>query len=139
MTDIFEKMRELLGEEIENMTKSLLEPQQRPTMQQQRDFVEKMQKLEHLKRTLDSTVEHENPSWKQFGPGYHPPTPDEIKATFRPFTASQVASMLGVTTPRTIRRWIGGEVAIPYSSWRLFLIKTGRVCEAVIEYGEVEQ
>lgn len=62
-------------------------------------------------------------------PNYRPPNGDEIREATRiaGLPASQAAQLLGVTTARTIRKWIGGERDIPYSAWRLLLIYAGLV------------
>jgi len=67
------------------------------------------------------------PSHRRWDEGYKPPTPDEIREAFEPFTGSEIARMLGNEDARAVRRWTAGERSISYASWRLFLIMTGRV------------
>lgn len=83
--------------------------------------------LAGLRLAIEALENLENPSWSRFDEGYQAPSAEEVRSTFKPFTASEVADILGVADPRTIRKWIGGESVIPYSAWRLFLIATGRV------------
>jgi hypothetical protein len=72
------------------------------------------------------------PSHALFHEGYEPPSPDEIRQTLAPFTGSEVAKLVGVAEARQVRRWIGGEVTIPYSTWRLFLVLTERVRASLV-------
>ncbi len=60
-------------------------------------------------------------------PTYEPPTPEEVREAIRRagYTGAQVGALLGVTG-RTVRKWVGGERAIPYSAWRLLLVETGQ-------------
>lgn len=57
-------------------------------------------------------------------PQYRAPTPDEFRTVTQilGLTGAQVAQLVGAEDPRTVRRWIGGERAIPYAVWRLLLI-----------------
>lgn len=91
-----------------------------------------------FRASLDALENAESASWQPYLQGYMPPSPGEIRDTFKPLSASQVAAMLGVVSPRTIRKWISGESQIPYSAWRLFLVMTGRVVEDTF-YPEVEE
>lgn len=53
---------------------------------------------------------------------YTPPTSDEIRALLkkRGLTGSAAAKLCGVN-PRTVRRWTGGDISMPYAVWRLLL------------------
>ena len=48
------------------------------------------------------------------------PSPDEIRAAMRErgLTGSALARLVRVN-PRTVRRWTGGDISIPYAAWRL--------------------
>ena len=68
-------------------------------------------------------------------PGYIPPTAEEIKAvtSLTGLTQAQAGEALGVSA-RTYRSWLDdGDNGrpIPYTAWRLLLIKTGVVNEEV--------
>lgn len=70
-------------------------------------------------------------------PRYTPPRPEEIREALRlgGFSGTQAAVFLGVSSTekkgsRTVRKWTGGEAAIPYSAWRLLLIELGLALEA---------
>lgn len=55
--------------------------------------------------------------------GWERPTGDEVKEVLRlaGFTGSMASKALGLGAKgdRTVRRWTGGETAIPYSTWAL--------------------
>lgn len=57
---------------------------------------------------------------------YQEPKPGEIRAVLKQanLTGSAAGVLLGVNG-RTIRKWTGGEQAMPYSAWRLLLLTTG--------------
>ncbi len=61
------------------------------------------------------------PTLRLYHEGWEPPTGEEIREAFFPFTGGQVAKLLGVEA-RQVRRWIGEDATIPYSAWRLWLI-----------------
>lgn len=67
-------------------------------------------------------------------PHYSPPTQDEIRTALRlgGLTGSKAGDLLGVSG-RTIRKWTGGDQAIPYSAWRLLLQTIGEAIEAADE------
>lgn len=52
-----------------------------------------------------------------------PPTGDELREVLRlaGFTGGKAAKALGLGSngDRTVRRWIGGDSAIPYAAWAL--------------------
>ena len=101
-----------------------------PSIPEQKIFVERMRALERIEgitKALESSNKKKPASWNEFNKGYEPPEADEIRETFKPYTGSQIADMLGLSDSRSVRRWIGGDVQIPYAAWRLFLILTGRV------------
>ena len=104
-----------------------------PALAEQTIVVERMRALERIQgitKALESLEKGEKKrpaSWNEFDRGYQAPEPDELRETFKPYTGSQVAQMLGLSDSRSVRRWIGGDVQIPYAAWRLFLILTGRV------------
>ncbi|MBX9838157.1 MAG: hypothetical protein K2X69_07545 [Silvanigrellaceae bacterium] len=95
-----------------------------PSIQDQKSFL----KENNLKSLDEYEVEIPN-SWKVFERGYTSPSPEEIRMTFKGFSSSQLAKMLGLSDGRVIRRWKSGESEIPYSAWRLFLIITERVID----------
>jgi hypothetical protein len=100
-----------------------------PSISDQTIFVERMRALERIEgitKALEATKK-KPASWNEFDKGYESPEADEIRETFKPYTGSQIANMLGLSDSRSVRRWIGGDVQIPYAAWRLFLILTGRV------------
>ena len=104
-----------------------------PSLADQEIFVERMRALERIQgitkalETLENDKKTRPASWNEFDKGFVQPEADEIRDTFKPYTGSQVAQMLGLSDSRSVRRWIGGDVQIPYAAWRLFLILTGRV------------
>ncbi len=65
-----------------------------------------------------------DPLWRE-------PTTGEIRLALKrgDLTGSQAGGLLGVNG-RTIRKWTGGEQAMPYSAWRLLLIYIGEVSDA---------
>ncbi len=71
-------------------------------------------------------------SHKPFGAGFEPPSLEEIREAFNPYTGAEVGEMLGVDA-RAVRRWLQdpdttkGSREIPYAAWRLFLIITGKI------------
>ncbi len=94
--------------------------------------VASMEAIERIGKTLEALEKMKSgkdipKSWLLYDKGWEAPNGEEIRETFRPYTGSQVAKMLGITNARTVRKWIGEEPKIPYASWRLFLILTGRV------------
>lgn len=54
------------------------------------------------------------------------PTPGEIRAALQAagWTGEMCGRKLGIN-PRTVRRWIGGEVDIPYAAWSVLCIAAG--------------
>lgn len=56
--------------------------------------------------------------------GFEPPTPDEIREFLKShdLSGSEAGEIVGVD-PRTIRRWTGGDRAIPYAAWRLLILE----------------
>lgn len=61
---------------------------------------------------------------------YRAPTKDEFRSVTQQLRLSgaEVGRLLGVHG-RTVRKWIGGETEIPYSAWRLLLIRAGLATE----------
>ena len=59
---------------------------------------------------------------------YQPPTTEDVRAAMAEadLTGARLAALVG-TTSRTVRRWTGGQVPMPYSAWRLLLMYLGRV------------
>lgn len=53
---------------------------------------------------------------------YIPPSPNGIRTAIkaRGLTGSATAQLCKVN-PRTVRRWTGGDIPIPYAAWRLIL------------------
>lgn len=47
------------------------------------------------------------------------PTPTEVRELLKSqgWTGSEAGQIAGVTS-RTVRRWTGGDLAIPYACWR---------------------
>lgn len=69
----------------------------------------------------------------RFGdPGYADPTPNDLRAVMQRarLTGSQVGDLVGVDS-RTVRKWTGGERAMPYSAWRLLLLETAEKIDVV--------
>ncbi|APJ05244.1 hypothetical protein [Silvanigrella aquatica] len=95
-----------------------------PSIQDQKSFL----KRQSLSTSDEYEIEIPN-SWKVFERGYISPSPEEIRTTFKGFSSTQLAKMLGLSDGRVIRRWKSGESEIPYSAWRLFLIITERVVD----------
>lgn len=54
------------------------------------------------------------------------PTPGEIRAALQAagWTGEGCAKTLGIN-PRTARRWLGGEVDIPYAAWAVLCAAAG--------------
>lgn len=61
-----------------------------------------------------------------FSPSWTAPTPDDIRAVLKAgnLTGSAAAHLVGVDS-RTIRKWTGGERAIPYAAFALLLSVVG--------------
>lgn len=55
------------------------------------------------------------------------PTSDEIRQAMKlaNLTGSQLAALVGIKNSRTIRRWTGGEIEIPYAAWAILCYKAG--------------
>lgn len=102
-----------------------------PALQQQKHFAQVANKLDHIKNLLYFEEKELKDIYKPINQGYRPPTPEEIRQEFKGFPGARLANMLDVS-PRTVRKWIGGESKITYSAWRLFLIKRGKVIEDLI-------
>lgn len=54
------------------------------------------------------------------------PTPGEIRAALQAagWTGEMCGKKLGIN-PRTARRWLGGEVDIPYAAWSVICVEAG--------------
>lgn len=61
-----------------------------------------------------------------YSPSWTAPTPDDIRAVLKAgnLTGSAAANLVGVDS-RTIRKWTGGERAIPYAAFALLLSVVG--------------
>lgn len=108
-----------------------------PSLNEQKEIVKKLDAFGVINAVAKiASDDSEIPvSWLEFSDErFDLPSPEEIRETFKPFTGSQVARMLGIQDARTIRKWIGGESKIPYAAWRLWLIKTGRVYEPLVVF-----
>lgn len=73
---------------------------------------------------------------------YEPPTPDEIKTViaWTEKSSAELARYLGISEPRTVRRWKEGKPVIPYAAWRLLLlglelVKPQPIGDVVIDRG----
>lgn len=55
------------------------------------------------------------------------PTGNEIRSAMKiaGLTGSQLALLVGIKNSRTIRRWTGEEVEIPYAVWAILCHKAG--------------
>lgn len=55
-----------------------------------------------------------------------PPTPGEIRAALQAvgWTGEGFAKTIGIN-PRTARRWLSGEVNIPYAAWAVLCVAAG--------------
>ena len=62
-------------------------------------------------------------------PDYQQPTGDEVRTVTRMagMSGSQVATFVGKHGSRHTRKWISGEVPIPYACWRLLVLRAGLV------------
>lgn len=62
-----------------------------------------------------------------FASGWTPPTAAEIHAVINKtgLSGSEVARLVGVSGGRTVRRWTGGEVDIPYAVWAMLCEQAG--------------
>ena len=56
-----------------------------------------------------------------------PPNTNEIRSAMKmaSLTGSAFANMVGVKNSRTVRRWTGGEVEIPYAAWAILCYQAG--------------
>jgi hypothetical protein len=63
-----------------------------------------------------------------FGSGYVQATPNQVREVLRlsGLTGSAAGVLVGVNS-RTVRKWSGGETAIPYAAWRLLCQYVGIV------------
>lgn len=54
------------------------------------------------------------------------PTTNEIRSVIKiaNLTGSQVGNLVGVQS-RAVRRWTGGDAAIPYAAWAILCYKAG--------------
>ncbi|MFK7885937.1 MAG: methyltransferase domain-containing protein [Gammaproteobacteria bacterium] len=76
-------------------------------------------------------------------PDYAAPTPEDIRGALKALELSgaEAAALLGVDS-RTIRKWTGGERAIPFSAWRLLTLSSGktmvkRLCDVQIPWASL--
>ncbi len=103
-----------------------------PSLEQQQQIVAMKEALERIQSTVKAfermgSYQDIPKSWRRYEDNWEAPSGQEIREIFHPYSGSQVAKMLGISDARTVRKWIGEESKIPYSTWRLFLIMTGRV------------
>jgi DNA-binding transcriptional regulator YiaG len=65
---------------------------------------------------------------RPFAEGWEQPTADEIRAilTKAGLSGSQAASLLGIESGRTVRRWTGGQSPIPYTAWAILCQAAGQ-------------
>lgn len=58
---------------------------------------------------------------------WEPPTTDEIRTAMKiaGVTGSELAQLVGVQNSRTVRRWTGGDLEIPYSAWAILCHQAG--------------
>ena len=101
-----------------------------PPLNEQKEFVQKMRALEAMQaiaKLADTDPETIPPCFRRYDEGYKPPTPDELAQAFDGYSANRVAAVIGRIDGRTVRKWKSGEREIGYHSWRLFLIRTGKV------------
>ena len=61
------------------------------------------------------------------GAGWVCPTPEEIRTLLQiaQLTGSKAATLTGLKDSRTVRRWIGGDTPIPFSSWAILVEYAG--------------
>ena len=59
--------------------------------------------------------------------GWETPTPDEVRWVMKMagLTGRTASELVGIANNRTIRRWTGGDCAIPYAAWALLCEKAG--------------
>ncbi|HCU0050496.1 TPA: transcriptional regulator [Proteus mirabilis] len=62
-----------------------------------------------------------------YGSGWVCPTPEEIRTLLQiaQLTGSKAAALTGLKDSRTVRRWIGGDTPIPFSSWAILVEYAG--------------
>lgn len=55
------------------------------------------------------------------------PTAEEVRIAMKlaNLTGSELAALVGVKNSRTVRRWTGGDVEIPYAVWAILCYKAG--------------
>jgi len=62
-----------------------------------------------------------------YGAGWICPKPEEIRTLLQiaELTGSKAATLTGLKDSRTVRRWIGGDTPIPFSSWAILVEYAG--------------
>lgn len=60
-------------------------------------------------------------SLRRFADGWEPPDSNAVRAvlSLAKLTGGAAAKKVGIHDSRTVRRWTGGETAIPYAAWAL--------------------
>lgn len=64
---------------------------------------------------------------RPFSDGWEPPTPGEIRhvLAMSSLSGSAAARLVGISESRTVRRWTGGDSAIPYAAWAILCYTAG--------------
>lgn len=64
----------------------------------------------------------------QWGENYTTPTKNEVREILKELemTGLKCGEFVGVNS-RTVRRWTGGDCKIPYSAWRMLILKAGKI------------
>jgi hypothetical protein len=59
--------------------------------------------------------------------GWETPTPDEIRWVMKMagLSGKTASELVGIANNRTVRRWTGGDSAIPYAAWAILCEKAG--------------
>lgn len=55
------------------------------------------------------------------------PLPSEVRSAVKlaGLTGSELASLVGITSSRSVRRWVSGDAPIPYAAWAILCHKAG--------------
>lgn len=64
---------------------------------------------------------------RPYGDSWVQPSAEEVREVLRQadMSGSQAARYVGISEGRTVRRWTGGDSAIPYAAWALLCYAAG--------------
>lgn len=86
----------------------------------------KLPNLDIQKAQVEAFNDGLNPSALVNGEGWEKPAPNDIRLVLKlaGFTGSNAAKLLKIS-PRTIRKWTGGDQSIPFAAWCLLVERAG--------------